>query len=73
MDSNVRAARANASSTRTASECKTHRCVAVRDPGHSLGWCVTQLATADDVLSNNSVRRNKTSGAEDGAGFRVRV
>ena len=69
MDSNVRAARAIASSTRQASECKTHRCVAVRDPGHSLGWCVTQLATADDVLSNNSARRNKTSGPRTARGL----
>ena len=69
MDLNVRAARANASSTRQASECKTHRCVAVRDPGHSLGWCVTQLATADDVLSNNSARRNKTSGPRTARGL----
>ena len=41
--------------------------VAVRDPGQSLGWCVTQLATTPDVLSSNSARR-KSASAPSGDG-----
>ena len=48
-------------------EATTQRLVAVRDPGQSLGWCVTQLATTPDVLSSNSARR-KSASAPSGDG-----